>query len=88
MATVESDPNLDAELLVLAARAFAVCSAAAANDPALASDYRDKTFAVLRRVLAGGYQDLFTLQVEPDFDPIRNDPRFAELVSESTIGQP
>jgi tetratricopeptide (TPR) repeat protein len=88
VAAVEADPSVDTELLVLAARAYAVCSSVAGIDAGLAAEYRDKSLATLQKVLSAGFQDVFTLQMEPDFDSIREDPRFEQLGSKTAVTSP
>lgn len=42
---------------------------------------RDRAFAVLRDLLETDWKDMLALQRDPDLAPLRNDPRFAELVA-------
>jgi tetratricopeptide (TPR) repeat protein len=48
---------------------------------ALTGDH-DAAFTALRRAIALGYDDLGFLTDDPDLEPLRQDPRFAELVAE------
>jgi hypothetical protein len=41
---------------------------------------KDEAFAMLEQAYADRYPWLIHLNVEPRFDPIRSDPRFAGLV--------
>ena len=78
--------KVDQESLLLVAKTNAACAAAVAanSDMApLATEYRDRAFAALQRLIQNGYQDLLTLELEPDFDPLRADPRFKSLVRPS-----
>ena len=79
LALIETEKAIDAELLTLIARAYATCSRVASVEEPLASRYRDKCFETLQKLLDTGYRDVVTLQMEPDFDPIRSDSRFAEI---------
>ena len=40
----------------------------------------DQTFAWLRRAVDGHNGDVLWVNVDPHFDPLRRDPRFAEIV--------
>ena len=41
---------------------------------------KEAAFAWLRKAADGQQADLVSLKIEPDFDSLRNDPRFAELL--------
>ena len=49
-------------------------------DRRTAGRYRDEAFQVLRDVIIAGWRDPGGLDTDPDFDAIRDDQRFKELL--------
>ncbi len=47
---------------------------------------RDETIAYLQEMQRTGAGDLLTIGVYPEFDPLRDDPRFIEIVE--SLGLP
>ncbi|MGE0760559.1 MAG: protein kinase, partial [Pirellulaceae bacterium] len=69
----------DSYLLFQVACTWALC--ADVPDTDMRDRCRDAAFQVLDELLASGWQDLVTLQNDPDLDPIRSDARFARVTS-------
>jgi tRNA A-37 threonylcarbamoyl transferase component Bud32/tetratricopeptide (TPR) repeat protein len=44
-------------------------------------DYLDRAFACLDQAIAAGYQNAAELELDPDFDPLRSDPRHAAALA-------
>jgi len=51
-----------------------------------ASGERDKALTVLEKAYVDHYSEIVRLKVEPLFDPLRNDPRFQDLLRRAGLG--
>jgi hypothetical protein len=69
----------DRQVLFQVACALSVVSGVTA-DKETATRCRDQAFQVLRDAIAAGWKDPGGLEADPDFDAIREDPRFKELL--------
>jgi tRNA A-37 threonylcarbamoyl transferase component Bud32/tetratricopeptide (TPR) repeat protein len=79
-------------LLFQALCAFALCSDAVAPgkspgeisdaDRKLRAEYRARALGVLRDMVAAGYRDRRELEIDPDLDPIRDEPGFQSVLEE------
>lgn len=81
-------PGQKANFARLAASGFALCGGAVATGNVPPQDkvqlqkrYFDRAFANLDTAVANGYADVVELQTDPDFDPIRPDPRFQAVLA-------
>jgi tetratricopeptide (TPR) repeat protein len=70
----------DVDFLIYAARCYAQCSLAVADNPSLRQKYLDLALAALETALAQGYKDITTLEAHPDLDPLREMPAFKKLL--------
>jgi serine/threonine protein kinase len=70
----------DRQVLFQVACTYAVL-AGNAPDRASTDRCRAEAFQVLRDVIAAGWKDAAALETDPDFDAIRADPRFRDLVA-------
>src|SRR5262249_6625104 len=70
----------DGELLIDVARCYAWCAEAVPEDAKLRSRYRGQAIQALQKAVYLGYRDKVYLTSEPDLDPLRNDPAFAQLM--------
>ncbi len=85
-----SDPNNQAEYRRRAAEVYSLAAgAAAAKDPATAAAYRDRAFGHLDWMLGKpvAWADPVRLRTDPDYEPIRADPRFAACVARAEANQ-
>jgi len=69
----------DRQVLFQVACALSVVSGTT-SDKETASRCRDQAFRVLRDLVKAGWKDRAGLETDPDFDAIRADPRFKELL--------
>lgn len=67
----------DPQSLFQTACGYAICSQGKHPN---ADEYRKKTFEVLKRLLESGWKDAVGIRTDPDFEFIRNDPRFLEVI--------
>ncbi len=71
----------DAELRYVAARAFSLASQALArSDKAKGRQVADRSLRLLREAVQNDNADFGKMDDEPDLDPVREDPAFAEIV--------
>ncbi len=75
----------DNELLLDVTRCYAQCSKVVAVQPELVERYTRKALETLKTVREGGYNDLFNLEVDPDFDPLRGNPEFQKLIAAAPL---
>jgi eukaryotic-like serine/threonine-protein kinase len=75
-------PPRDENIYIHAAGGFALSAGAASADATLARQYTDKAVACLRAGIKRGWANVVSLETDPDFEPIRKDSRFQELVAE------
>jgi serine/threonine-protein kinase len=68
----------DLRLLFQVSCGFAQCSTN--PDASSAARARDRAFETLADLIKNGWKDRFTLETDPDLDPIRGDDRFARLL--------
>src|SRR5262249_9360989 len=59
---------------------YALCSAAASNDPEKAGRYAQAALGALDRAIARGWRDAVALERDPDLDPVRGRPGYAALL--------
>jgi tetratricopeptide (TPR) repeat protein len=69
----------DRQVLFQVACALSVLASVTTN-PETAKRSRDQAFEVLRDLIQDGWKDRGGLETDPDFDPIRGDARFKELL--------
>ncbi len=79
---LRKDWDKDGDKLSYAAQGFAL-AAAAPDAGELATAYRDKAFDALTRAVEVGYANVTEIERDPDYDPLRGDPRFAPLVEKA-----
>jgi eukaryotic-like serine/threonine-protein kinase len=75
-------PPKDENIYFHAACGYALSASAAKADAALVRQYTDKAVACLRDGIKRSWSDVVSLETDPDLEPIRNDPKFQELVAE------
>jgi serine/threonine-protein kinase len=75
-------PALNGDTLYQGARLFAVASASAAPDAALARRYADRALDLLGRAVARGFTDFDKMKRDPDLVTLRQGPKFRAIQSE------
>jgi hypothetical protein len=70
--------GMDRQVLFQVACTYSVLSGSTA-DKAVADRYRNEAFQIINDLIVAGWKDPGGLDSDPDFDAIRNDPRFKEL---------
>jgi hypothetical protein len=78
---IESPPR-DEYIYFQAACGYALSSAAAAADLALAKRYAGAAIDCLKKGKERGWADPVSLETDPDLEPIREDPAFRALLAE------
>ncbi len=81
---VSSPPN-DEYLYFQAACGYALASEAAAGNESLVNRYKSAALDCLRQGKKHGWNDPATLEIDPDLEPIRKDPRFQGLIEEFKV---
>jgi tRNA A-37 threonylcarbamoyl transferase component Bud32/tetratricopeptide (TPR) repeat protein len=71
----------DRELLLVIARCYAQCAAAASGDLPLKEQYEHQALEALQAAVAQGYSDIMTLQSAPDLEPIRKRQEYKKLLA-------
>jgi hypothetical protein len=79
-AAFRQKPEVDNELLLDVARAYAQCAAAAGED-SQAETYLQQAYAAVAAAVDEGYKDAVYLEAEVDFDPLRTHEGFQALVA-------
>ncbi len=77
-----ASPPKDEFLYVQAACGYAIAARAAAGDEGLVRRYKSAAFDCLRQARKRGWNDVETLEIDPDLEPIRKDPEFKAVVQE------
>jgi formylglycine-generating enzyme required for sulfatase activity len=81
LGTALGKPPKDADLRYEAARAFALASRAIArSDPAKGHKLAERSLRLLRESVRDEDADFGQMDQDPDLDPIRDDPPFAEIM--------
>jgi eukaryotic-like serine/threonine-protein kinase len=75
-------PPTNENFYIQAACGYAIAKSCAANDKTLAEQYASAAIACLRKAKQAGWSDANTLEIDPDLEAIRNDPRFVALLEE------
>ena len=77
-------PPEDEQVYFQAACGFALAAGAAGaiGDAALVRSYTDSALDCLRKGKKRGWADVVRLEIDPDLEPIRNDPAFRALLAE------
>ena len=75
-------PPKDERLYFLTACGYALAASAAKGDPVLVRKYTDAALVCLRKGKDRGWAEVVTLEINPDLEPIRNDPAFQKFVGE------
>jgi tetratricopeptide (TPR) repeat protein/tRNA A-37 threonylcarbamoyl transferase component Bud32 len=75
-------PPKDEHLYFQAACGYALAAGSAAGDASLAKQYGAAALDSLRKCIARGWNDVVSLETDPDLAPIRNNPEFQALVAE------
>jgi serine/threonine protein kinase len=78
------------DFLYRGARIYALCASAVAagrppekltpEEKKLQETYRDKALNALKSAVSAGYDEWSKLRLDPDFDSVRSDPRFQEIL--------
>lgn len=79
-------PPKDEGLYVQAACGYALAAGAAGRDDCLVECYTDKAIDCLRNARKRGWEDIESLKIDTDLEPIRNHPAFKALLDE--FGRP
>jgi hypothetical protein len=81
-AALVATPPKNELLYFHAACGFALAAGAARSDPALVRRYTDQALDCLKKGKQRGWADVVSLEIDPDLEPIRNDPAFRALLAE------
>ena len=65
-----------------AACGYSIAAGCVGNDKALAERYTSAAIASLQKAKKAGWNDAYTLEIEPDLDTVHSDPRFRALIEE------
>ncbi len=65
-----------------AACGYAIATSSVSSGSPLAREYTSAAIACLRKAKQSGWNDTFTLEIDPDLEPIRSDPQFRALLGE------
>src|SRR5262249_37254677 len=79
-AKLRANKNVDAEMLVDMARAYALCSVAEAASTGERGTYTAQALEVLRLAVAQGYKNAKALKESSDLEPIKQHPEFVEIL--------
>jgi serine/threonine protein kinase len=71
----------------IAASGFSLCAAVPNLEPKERAKYLERAFECLNRAIDFGYRDRETIEQDPDFEPLRKDPRFADVVKRLEAGK-
>lgn len=80
---IQQESKSDNEVLLDVARCYAQSAEAARHQLELAARYTQKSLAALRAARQAGYNDMFNLEVDADLEPLRRNPDFQNLISDS-----
>ncbi|HUG93071.1 MAG TPA: protein kinase [Planctomycetaceae bacterium] len=78
---LEQHAATDASLLYFVAGGYALASQTASADEALAGQYATTAIAALKQAIEHGYRGLPLIRMDPDLDPIRDQPGFQQVVA-------